>query len=343
MVHKLDPRSHASILSMSKKANPTAIGLFLVIGLALGVAGLLVFSSRSLFHPQHKDILYFNASLKGLNPGAPVKFRGVTIGSVVEILIHHNQASNDFAMPVVIAIDKNLAQSKSDALLEIGSQSKLNQLIGQGLRARLDAESLLTGVLYVGLDIVPNAPPPVFHQLTPEYHEIPTMPTDVQQLLANLARLDLRAISEKLDGLLTRLDSSLSQLNLAQINAGVTNLLGTANHLLASPDLTNSLTALRQTVDQAGRLLKRIDGLVDPLANSITNTLSDAQTTLAELRIGVRGVSDLLGPDSALRPDLIQALEELRRAGNAVADLAEFLERNPNALLTGKKRPKGQP
>ncbi len=61
---------------MSKKANPTSIGLFFVIGLALCVAGLLVFSSRSLFHPQQKCILYFNASLKGLNQGAPVKVRG---------------------------------------------------------------------------------------------------------------------------------------------------------------------------------------------------------------------------------------------------------------------------
>src|SRR5258706_9466352 len=152
---------------MSKKANPTAIGLFLAVGVDLGIAGLLLFSSRSRFHPHHKSILYFNASLKGLNPGAPVKFRGVTIGSVVEILIRHNQASDDFSMPVVIAIDKKLAQVKSDELLEIGSQSKLDQLIQNGFRGRLDAESLVTGVLYVSLDIVPNAPPPVFHQLTP--------------------------------------------------------------------------------------------------------------------------------------------------------------------------------
>src|SRR6266436_3462163 len=132
---------------MSKKANPTSIGLFLAVGVALSIAGLLLFSSRSLFHPRHKSILYFNASLKGLNPGAPVKFRGVTIGSVVEILIRHNQASNDFAMPVLIAIDEKLAQSKSDEQLEIGSQAKLDQLISQGFRGRLDAESLVTGVL----------------------------------------------------------------------------------------------------------------------------------------------------------------------------------------------------
>jgi paraquat-inducible protein B len=332
-----------SILSMSKKANPTSIGLFFVVGLTLGVAALLIFSSRSLFHPQQKTILYFNASLKGLNPGAPVKFRGVTIGSVVEILIRHNQASNDFSMPVVIAIDKKLAQAKSDQLLQIGSQSNLNKLIGQGMRGRLDAESLVTGVLYVGLDIVPNAPPPVFHQLAPEYHEIPTLPSQVQQLLDELSHLDLRGLSEKLSGLLIRADTSLSQLNVAEINAGVTNLLGSANRLVTTPDLTNSFTAVRRTFDQAGVLLKRIDGRVDPLADSVTNTLYDAQKTLAGLRVAVRNVADLVSPDSAIPPDLKQALEELSNAGHSVAELAEFLKRNPNALLTGTRRPKEQP
>src|SRR5258706_4541780 len=154
---------------MSQKANPTSIGLFFLLGLALGIAALVAFSSRSLFHPQQKAILYFNASLKGLNPGAPVKFRGVTIGSVIDILIRHNQASNDFSMPVVIAIDKKMAQTKSDEQLSIGNQKNLDELIDQNLRGRLDSESLVTGVLYIGLDIVPHAPPPVFHQLRHEY------------------------------------------------------------------------------------------------------------------------------------------------------------------------------
>lgn len=328
---------------MSKKANPASIGLFFALGVGLATAGLLLFSSRALFHPQHKDILYFNTSLKGLNPGAPVKFRGVTIGSVVEILIHHNQAGDDFSMPVVISIDEQLTQSKSDELLPIGSQSGLDQLIRQGFRGRLEAESLVTGVLYVGLEIVPNAPPPVFHQFKPEYHEIPTLPSDVQQLLANLAQFDARGLSEKLNALLARLDTSLGQLDFAGINAGVTNLLDSANRVVATPDLTNSFMALKQTLDQAKLLLKRVDGRIDPLADSVTNVLSDAQKTLADLRFGIRNVSALVGPDSTLRPELIRALEQLSAASTAVADLAEFLKRNPNALLTGIKRPKEQP
>jgi paraquat-inducible protein B len=322
---------------MSKKANPTIIGLFFAVGLALALGGLLIFSSRSLFHPQFKTILYFNASLKGLNPGAPVKFRGVNVGSVVDVLIRHNQAATDFSMPVVIAIDKKLAQIKSDEQLRIGEKDHLNQIIGQGLRGRLDSESLVTGVLYVALDIVPDAPPPVFHQLNPEYQEIPTVSSDLQQLMASVAHLNLQSLSEKLGGILAHVDVILGQLDMPAINAGVTNLLGSANHVVTTPDLTNSLTSLRRTLDQADVLVRHVDGRIDPLVDSATNTLNDARKTLADLRTNLQNVSDLLGPDSAVRPGLARALEALGNASRSVADLADFLKRNPNALLVGKK------
>lgn len=328
---------------MSQKANPTYVGLFFVLGLALGLAGLLIFSSRGFLHQQHKDILYFNTALKGLSPGAPVKFRGVTIGSVVEIMIRHNQADDDFSMPVVIAIDKKLAQSKSDQQLQIGSLAALDDLSRRGLRGRLEAESLVTGVLYVALDMVPNAPPPVFHQLKPEFHEIPTVPSEIQQLLDGLAHVDFRNLSEKLIGTLTHVDNSLSQLDVAAINGGVTNLLDGANRVVRTPDLTNSFVSLRRTLDRARDLVEHVDGRVDPLVDSATNTLCDARKTLAALMVGLQNISDLLGPDSALRPSLVQALGELGNASRSVADLAEFLKRNPNALLVGRKSPKDLP
>src|SRR5262249_25490547 len=159
-------------------------------------------------------IVYFNASLKGLEPGAPAKFRGVTVGKVEEVLIRRNQAEDDFAMPVIIAIDTRLIQSKSDQHLQFG-ENRLKYLVEHGFRARLDAESLVPGVLFVGLEMVANPPPPVLHQLKPGYPEIPSMPSQVQQLVANLERLDIGAISEKLNTLLTRLDASFSQLSIA--------------------------------------------------------------------------------------------------------------------------------
>ena len=320
--------------------NPAALGLFLVIGVALSFAGVLTFSSRSAFHSQQKYILYFDGSLKGLNPGAPVKFRGVTIGKVDQILIRHNQPTDDFAMPVIIAIDKTLVQSKSDETLQIGNQAHLDENIRHGFRGRLDAESLVTGVLYVSLDIIADASHPVFHQCNPQYMEIPTLPTQVQRFLDHLEQFDLPGISAKLSSLLSRLDTSLGHLDLEQINAGVTNLLNAANQVLTTPDLTNSFVSLRRTLNRAETLLARIDSHVDPVADNLTNALVEAQKTLAEVRRAAQNFSDLLGPDNSLGSDLTQSLEQLGNAGRAVADLAEFLQRNPNALLAGRKKPK---
>lgn len=328
---------------MSQKANPTLVGLFIVIGLALGVIGLILFSSGKLFSKQHRFILYFDASLKGLNPGAPVKLRGVTIGSVVEVLIAHNQRTNDFAMPVIIEVNQNLLQSKSDRQMSASGQTTLEGFVKKGLRGSLDAESLVTGVLYVELEILPDAPPPVFHQLTVKYPEIPTVPTSTQELLANLASFDVRGLSEKLNQLLDRLDQTVSELNMQQLSAGMSNLLASLNRVAGSPDLTNSLTALRLTLEDVRALVSKLDGRVGPLADSATNTLRQAEQTLAELSRGVQNLNGIVAPHSPLQNDLANTLDDLGSAARAITDLAEFLNRHPNALISGKKSVQPKP
>lgn len=328
---------------MSKKANPTTIGLFIVIGLVLGVIGLITFSSGKLFSKQHRFILYFDASLKGLNPGAPVKLRGVTIGSVAEVLIARNQANTDFSMPVIIDLDEELLHARSDRRMRIHEQTAFDELVRRGLRGRLDAESLVTGVLYVELQVVPNAPPPVFHQLVPEYREIPTVPTTIQELISNLASFDIGGISDKLNSLLTRLDTTITELNVPQLNHGWTNLVASLNRVVDAPDLTNSLTNLRLTLEDARALVKKLDGRVDPIADSVTNTLATAQQTLDQMRRGVEHLSGLVSPDAPLQTELTTTLDELSNAARAVADLAEFLQRHPNSLISGKKTPEAKP
>jgi paraquat-inducible protein B len=323
-----------------KKVNPTALGLFLVIGLAFAVGGVVLFSSGTLFHTRVKYIVYFDGSLDGLNAGAPLKYRGVTVGRVEEVLIRRNQAEDDFAMPVIIGIDRTLAQSKSDMQLQIPSKERFAVLISRGMRARLDAESLVTGNLYVGLDFISDAPPPVFHQVKPGYEEIPSARSAAQQLWANLQRLDLPGLSAKLNTLMARADGKLKELDVHQINSGLTNLLGSANQFITAPDLTNAVRDAKLALADAQILLKRIDGRVDPLADNANLTLTDAEKTLTDLRGAIQKLSDMLGPDDAFRSDLTLALQQLGNASRAIADLSEFIKRNPDALLMGRKQPK---
>src|SRR5512139_883492 len=97
---------------MSKKSNTATLGLFIVAGLALGVIGLLLFSSSKMFSKTRDLIVYFDESLNGLNEGAPVKYRGVTIGAVKRVMARFNQATNDNAMPVIIEIEDKLVRQR---------------------------------------------------------------------------------------------------------------------------------------------------------------------------------------------------------------------------------------
>jgi paraquat-inducible protein B len=324
---------------MSKKVNPTTLGLFIIIGLALGVAGIILFTSWKIFSKTEKYVLYFDASVRGLNPGAPVRFRGVTVGSVVDTLIHHNQAPDDTDMPVIIEIDESLVRKKTDRSISLSEKAHFDRLLKQGLRGLLQAQSLVTGVLYVELDILPHAPPPKFHQLRNQYKEIPTVPTRIEAMIEKLAQIDFKQLTDQMSSLLTRLDSSLGQLRVSEISQGLTNLLDSVNQLARSPDLTNTLTSLHRTLDEFRLLSETARARIDPLASGADAALKEAQVTLVELRQSLQNVRDVLAPQAPLRHDLAVTMDELAEAARSISALADFLNRNPNAVLSGRKRP----
>jgi paraquat-inducible protein B len=323
---------------VSKKINTTTIGLFIVTGVALGVSGLLLFSSAKIFSQTREVIVYFDGSLNGLNEGAPVKYRGVTIGSVKRVMVRFNQAPNDFAMPVFIELEEDLMRRRLREPSEVFSEKALERRIKLGLRASLQTESLVTGVLYIDIRFNPNAPPPVFHQLAKQYPELPTEPTQIQQLMSNLASLDIKSIEKNLNALLTKLDTKVGEMNIAEINRGITNLLLSVDRLVSSPEITNDLVAVRTTLDQYRLLGERLDSRIDPLADSLTNTLAEVNRALVQFRGAAENLRTLLAPDAPLPNDLDQALQQLSGAVRSLSVFLDFLKQHPNALITGREK-----
>lgn len=329
---------------MSKKVSTTSIGLFMVTGFALGVGGLLLFSSSSLFSQTQDQIVYFDNSLSGLNEGAPVKYRGVTIGSVKRVMIRFNQAPNDFSLPVIIELEDQLLRERlgDDGTHEF-SQASMERDVRRGLRATLQTDSLLTGVLYIGLDVQPDAPPPVFHQLEKVYVEVPSKPTQTQELMANLASLDIKGIETNLNALLVSLNTSVSDLQLGEVRAEVTNVLRSADRVLSAPEIKSDLVALRTTLDQYRVLAQKLNSRVDPLADSVTNTLAEADRALTQARGAAENLRIQLGPDAPLPANLDQTLRQLSEAVQSLSTLLELLEQHPNALISGRQNPQEKP
>jgi paraquat-inducible protein B len=325
---------------VSKKINTTSIGLFIVTGLALGVIALLLFSSSKWFTKTREMIVYFDETLNGLNEGAPVKYRGVTIGSVKRVMVHFNQDDDDYAMPVIIELQEDLIRERMGEGRDVLTTKGLDEWIKAGMRATLETESLVTGVLYIECRPNPSALPPVFHQKTKIYPEVPSEPTQMNQLFHNLASLDLKSIQTNLNMLITRLDTTVGDLKLAEVSRRLTNLLTSVDRIVSSPDITNGLAALRPTLDQYRDLGAKLTSRVDPVANGLTNSLAEATRALSQIQGTGENLRSLLAPDSALRTQLEQALEQLAAASQSMAALADFLKQHPNALITGRETPK---
>lgn len=325
---------------MSKRANPTTIGIFVIAGIALIVTGVLLFASTKFFSRKTTFIAYFSGSVNGLDIGSPVKFKGVPIGKVSRIAISFNQiATEEPRIPVFLEIDEDVLSANVGGEKFIFSEDVIDQAIQNGLRAKLETQSILTGLLYVDLDIYPNAAPPEFFQEEPKYLEIPTTPSVLARLVKSLGDIDLAEVSRQIQSILGRLDRGLSTIEFQEINQRVMAALESLNRLVDSPDLKQGLADIRAMSQNANALLTKVDGKIEPLAAHAQKSLEELSATLQELHRVAQDMESLIAPDAPLTFEINQALTELSTAARSIRVLAEYLARNPNAILTGKNAP----
>lgn len=317
---------------MSRKANPTLIGAFVLIGFAIAVAAVLLVTSSRIFTPTRDYIIYFDASLTGLDPGAPVKYRGVTIGAVKQVLVHFNQPIEDASLPVIIELNAELMKKRSDPSFDLLDVEQMNAHVQRGLRAKLDTQSLLTGLLYVDL-VFAQEIRPQYHQMKKEYSEIPAAPVDIQ-----IFRVDFADVTQRLNRVLASLDTSLSQVNVRELNHGLTNLLNSLNVVASSPEITNALVSARQSLDEVRELSATLRTKAETLSVTGDRTLQDAQGTLVELKRAAADFREMIAPQAELRRDVDEALNNISDAARALASLADYLERHPNAVIAGRKK-----
>ena len=171
---------------MSKKANKTIIGVFVVAAVAMLVAAVLIFGSGKFFKEKSEYIAYFDGSVKGLRIGAPVVFRGVRIGEVQDIALHYYHQELEFKIPVMITLypDKVIGMGLETSPQE--EDKSWAKLLDDGLRASLEMQSIVTGQLLIALDFHKDAPLNLQGlkelKLGPDVKEIPTIKTGLQLL-----------------------------------------------------------------------------------------------------------------------------------------------------------------
>ncbi|MBW2416156.1 MAG: MCE family protein [Deltaproteobacteria bacterium] len=165
---------------MSKQANPALIGGFVLGAVALLVGFVLVFGGGRLFRDVTEHVVYFEGTISGLRVGANVNFRGVRIGEVTDISVVYDVAELSFSIPVVIEID-NRRLVLAGTRLGGSTMGDMLDLIDKGLRAQLQVQSFVTGLLDVQIDIFPESEA-VYRGEGPPF-EVPTLPSPAQVMV----------------------------------------------------------------------------------------------------------------------------------------------------------------
>ena len=301
---------------MGKKTNPALIGAFVVGAIALVVVAVVVWGKGQLFETSQLYVAYFKGSVNGLTKGAPVKFRGVQIGEVTDIRLRYKQVRGDPRVPVFFKVDEGRVAELGGAR---PTREAVGGLISQGWRARLQTLSIVTGVLYVEFDLVPGSTPEFVQGEDATYMEVPTVPTALEEATATVSDIlaDLKAI------------------DFAGIGKGISATLNRVDGVLDRPELDSAIAELPKTIAAIRRLATDLDSRTEPLTASLLGTSDEARRGVESLRATLDGVHGLLAPDGPLAVELTQTVADLGRAARALRELADYLERNPNAVLFG--------
>ena len=333
---------------MSKPANKTMIGAFVVGAVVLAVAAIVLFGSGKFFQKTEPWLTFFQGSVKGLNVGSPVVFRGVQIGQVTDIIVGFDATQLEVFIPVFLEINP-------EKFKEIGDSSQKSDkemhsaLIERGMRAQLQMQSLVTGQLLINIDFYPDTPAQIIgidqfkdKISLEEWWEIPSVPTPLQEL-----------------------EKALAELNIKEITEDIRKAMGGIAKLASSPELHEGIVVLKDTLMDVQKLARNLDSKVEPLTTSLDQTLVEtragigdarklmneqapalvssikkaaesANDALVQANTTLKSVKNLTEEGTQLRQEVSDALREISAASRSVRVLADFIEQHPDAILRGR-------
>ena len=328
---------------MKTKLNPALVGMFVLGAFGLIVLALLSFRSAHLFGKPGRFVAYFNESVQGLDVGSAVKLRGVQVGRVVAIKVRYDAKTWPAPVAVIGELDKNAITDGAGQTIKLTDRATLQRLVEEGLRAKLDLVGI-TGLQYVQLDFLdPKKFPAPPADPAAKDPVVPTVASEITELMANLSRIasdlkkaDFAEVSHQLKSLLVTANQKAGELDLKQMVTQVTAAADSIAALAGSAEAKAAFTSLNKTATDVQALVTRLDAQVEPVKTELVRTLRSFHDA-------AESVHKLLGPQSGLGEEAGRTLQQVREAAESLQQLADFLERNPNALITGKKRPGKEP
>jgi paraquat-inducible protein B len=311
---------------------PVAVGSFVLGGISLAVGAVLVFGGMRLFTQTVPAIVVFRGSVAGLAVGSPVTFRGVQIGSVSRISVHVRGGNDAPVIPVVLELEPSRISWPSGRTMK--DYYGLQHAIELGLRAQLSSVSLVTGQLDVDLDFLPGTPA-ILSDPSAKMPEIPTVPSDLQQLKDKLLQMNLPELAKNARSVLVSAQLALNRVagKIDPLAASAQTTLDTATGVLRSvqADAARTLSSITKLADETRHQVSAKGHALDPVVASAAEATANANKLLVSL-------NGMVGPEAPMRGDLEASLRDLAASASSLRDLTRNLQRNPGGTLFGKSQ-----
>lgn len=321
-----------------------AIGAFIVGAILLVFIALLFFSGGQLFSHKERVVMYFEESVQGLQIGAPVKLKGVVLGEITDIQINfpsdenNSDGNNGDGKNIATTVTADLALQRISRKGVRVDRKFFEDAIDKGLRAQLNYQSFLTGLLYVELDFFPETEPK-FYNLQDNHLEIPTASTAFEEISKNLQEINIKGLVDNLDKLAVNISKIASSGAIEQTLDSVK--IAADSVALTSNNLNQEVTALsknlNRTSNELNQLLVTLNQQAPLLAGNINTSLLELQKSLNQFSKAAEGINQSFSEDAPLVNQLTTTLEDVSRSAKAFRSLSETLEQQPEALLRGKK------
>lgn len=276
-------------------------------------------AQQNRYSQRARFLLLFDGSVRGLREGANVELNGIPIGEVLDVHLELDPGSLEFHTPVTIELTVDRITPRGSTDLDDDRLELFGRMVARGLRARLQTGNLLTGSRYVELVMLPEAEPADV-DLSGPLPRLPTAPAELEEL------------SERLSGLLRRIED----LPLESIGENLDQTLAGTRQLANSPQLQTALAEWSSAGQALARGLNRLEPQLAPLTEDTLAMLADVRRAANTFNAAMAGVEQIAGVNSATQQDLRRALKEVTTAARSLRSFAEYLERNPDALLRGK-------
>ena len=245
---------------MQQKKTFKMVGLFVLIGF-IGLGAIIFYYVQKQFETNEEDlvVMYFEESIRGLNVGSPIVFKGVEIGKVAKIKLLMNLKESTFQTVVFGNIEGN---EKIVSRQDTGEWEDymLDNMIDKGLRAQLVSANYLTGQLMIELVMLPETKVEI--RGNGKYAEIPTILSPFAAISNDLKEIPLRESLMRFGNILKDVEDQLPQIleNTTQVTQKINALLEKK-----SGETSKSMNSFNSTMEEISKASRSIKNLTDYL------------------------------------------------------------------------------